>query len=451
MADNLIQIKRSLDTAAPTSLANGELAYTANGDVLFIGSNGSIVPIAGARNPGVLTANQALVANSTGYLDTIKSANAEITALYANGSYGTAGQVLVSSGADIYWGTGTSGSNTEVQFNDSGVANASPGFTFDKSTNTLFVANTVETTNFNVETISGNNITVDTSLTVGDGSSNTYITSSEITTDGTLFVSGNTTLDSDVTVNGNTEFNGAINTINGDVVLGSNTTDTVAINGVVNTHIIPSANVTYDLGTVDYYWNNVYAEDVHAVTGEFDGNVTIGGDLIVSGNVTTTNVSTLEVSDPLIHLASENTTDSLDIGWVGHYDSGSGNAHAGVFRDASSNEFYIFVDYQDAAIDTGGVNLINIADPTFALATLNTYLHSGGLTTNTTNATIASNSTFSVTVVANSFALGFASDQDILVANADGAFNSLSLGGSGYVLQSNGTALVYDTLDGGTF
>ena len=46
MATNLIQIKRSLTTANATSLANGELAYTANGDVLWIGSNGGIKAIA---------------------------------------------------------------------------------------------------------------------------------------------------------------------------------------------------------------------------------------------------------------------------------------------------------------------------------------------------------------------------------------------------------------------
>ena len=38
---NLIQIKRSLNTATAPSLANGELAFTANGDHLFIGSNGA--------------------------------------------------------------------------------------------------------------------------------------------------------------------------------------------------------------------------------------------------------------------------------------------------------------------------------------------------------------------------------------------------------------------------
>lgn len=64
---NLIQIKRSLTTANPPSLANGELAFTANGDHLFIGSNGASITIAGKFNPGVLTANQALVANGTGF------------------------------------------------------------------------------------------------------------------------------------------------------------------------------------------------------------------------------------------------------------------------------------------------------------------------------------------------------------------------------------------------
>ena len=41
--------------------------------------------------------------------------------------------------------------------------------------------------------------------------------------------------------------------------------------------------------------------------------------------------------------------------------------------------------------------------------------------------------------------------QAILVGNTTNGYNELTLGTSGYVLQSNGTALVYDVLDGGTF
>jgi hypothetical protein len=45
---NLIQIKRSETTATPGSLANGELAWAANGNILYIGDFGDgVVPIGG--------------------------------------------------------------------------------------------------------------------------------------------------------------------------------------------------------------------------------------------------------------------------------------------------------------------------------------------------------------------------------------------------------------------
>jgi len=170
---NLIQIKRSLNTATPGSLANGEMAFTANGDALFIGSNGAVVAIGGKRTPGTLTANQALVANATGYLDSIKVANAVLTQIHANGSHGSAGQVLVSDGANVYWGTGTSGTNTQIQFNDSGVANGSAGFTFNKAANALFVGNTV--------TVGANVVLSVSSLTIGNSSVNAVTNSSTLT------------------------------------------------------------------------------------------------------------------------------------------------------------------------------------------------------------------------------------------------------------------------------
>lgn len=109
---NKIQIKRSTTTAAPTGLANGELAYTSNGELLFIGhpdgTTGSIA-IGGRRNPGTLTANQALVANSTSGIDKVIVANLAPTAIWANGSIGTAGQILASNGSVVYWAPAPSG------------------------------------------------------------------------------------------------------------------------------------------------------------------------------------------------------------------------------------------------------------------------------------------------------------------------------------------------------
>ncbi len=109
---NKIQIKRSTTNAAPSGLANGELAYTANGEVLFLGHPDGVtgtIAIGGKRFPGTLTANQALVANATSGIDKVIVANLVPTAIYANGSVGTDGQILASNGTVAYWLTPASG------------------------------------------------------------------------------------------------------------------------------------------------------------------------------------------------------------------------------------------------------------------------------------------------------------------------------------------------------
>lgn len=68
---NLMQIKRSETTAVPTSLANGELAWSGNGDILYVGNFGSVQAIGTSLNPGTLTANAVLVANSTSGIDAL--------------------------------------------------------------------------------------------------------------------------------------------------------------------------------------------------------------------------------------------------------------------------------------------------------------------------------------------------------------------------------------------
>jgi len=123
---NLIQIKRSLSTANATSLANGEMAYTANGDVLFIGSNGDIKAIGGARNPGTLTANQALVANATSGIDKVIVANAVLTRIYANGAHGSGQALQANSTGGIFWGS-VAGSIALDDLTDVAVTAASTG------------------------------------------------------------------------------------------------------------------------------------------------------------------------------------------------------------------------------------------------------------------------------------------------------------------------------------
>jgi len=104
--------------------------------------------------------------------------------------------------------------------------------------------------------------------------------------------------------------------------------------------------------------------------GTISGDVTITGNLTIEGNTVIVNVSTLAVEDSIIQLARNNTSDAVDIGFLGHYDAGSGNVHAGLIRRASDDTFYLFdnlttetltnvVDVANSSIATLRANLIS--------------------------------------------------------------------------------------------
>ena len=151
---NKIQIKRSVANGVVSGLANGELAFTQASNTLWIGlpDGSGVVSIAGERKPGLLTANQALVANSTGGIDKVITANLVAQKVTANGSQGTAGYLLASGGTgNSYWlnpgtlTTSAAGANTQVQYNDSGSFGATSNFRFDSNSNELYVGNSVST------------------------------------------------------------------------------------------------------------------------------------------------------------------------------------------------------------------------------------------------------------------------------------------------------------------
>lgn len=560
MANNKIQIKRSVANSTVSGLANGELAFTANGNILYIGdpAGGSAIPIGGKFNYGTLTANQAIVTNATAGVDKVIVANLVPTNIWANGAAGVAGQYLTSnSSGGVYWYTsppGVTGSNTQIQFNDSGTLNASAGFVFDKATNNVTVANSIiaqshsivgNSTTLSTVTLSGsglaagNGTTTNTSMviTVANSAGNVQVTPISIrvgnstvntfsanntrvaigsgvaleangtigtanqvlrssgasvywaddtgdissvtaanglsgggsTGDITLSVTGGSTLTvntSGAHVNTNLSITSLTTsgdvTVNGNTKLGDASGDVISIVGSVNTHLMPSANVTYNVGNNTIRWNEIHASNVHSVSGYFDGSVSISGDLTVAGNVTTTNVNSIVVSDPMIYLAGNNyTSDSLDIGFAANYYDGATQRHTGFFRDATDGVYKLFAN---STQELSGNNLVNTTAVGYTTATLIAYLSSGGLYTNSTAANLIANSTYSVGIVANTLTLSTPlagssggtglntlTAEDILVANSSNGFRKLSVGVSGYVLQSNGSAVVYDVLDGGTF
>ena len=109
------------------------------------------------------------------------------------------------------------------------------------------------------------------------------------------------------------------------------------------------------------------AESSGTVTVGLPNNVTISGNLTVSGDTTTVNTATLAVEDPLINLATgNNSSDAVDIGFYGLYDtSGSQDLYAGMFRDAGDGKFKLFKDNQAAPTTT-----VNVSGTGYAVATL---------------------------------------------------------------------------------
>jgi hypothetical protein len=462
MANNLIQIKRSLNTATPVTLANGELAFSANGNHLFIGSpNGSIIAIGGLQVPGVLTANQALVANATSGIDRIITANAIVTTITANGSTGTAGQILTSNGTVAYWQAPASSSFTIT--GDSGSDSFSTGQSLAfVSANGLTTAVTDNQVAFSVD--SGSTLTVNaTGLHVN--SANLVIATSQLTGDVALGTntSGNyvATITAGNGISGSASSESATPTIavvagtGGGLVSNSSGVFVAATDGLVanatGLHVGSGNGISTSTDAVRVTGGStltVNATGVHVNSALSITDLSLSGNLTVSGTLTTLNTTNLTVQDPLIKLANGNSsTDTIDIGFFGQYGS-AGAKYAGLFRDASdSGKFKLFTGVGGEPTTT-----VDTADAGYAIASLQAYLTSGALTSNATNLALTANSTCNVAIVANNLSWSGLAQNGIIYGGASGAFTSLSAGAGGTVLMVSTSGVPeFAVLDGGTF
>lgn len=490
-----IKIKRSQSTAIPASLDGGELAFTSNGDILYIGSptSNTVTAIAGKRYPGVLTANQALVANSTSYLDVIKTANLFIGTSTVNAINAVANTSHLGAASNnelpTSWAVKTyvdlsvnntvfsGSSNTQVLFNNSGVVSGDAGLTYNAATDTLtagyFSGNGASITSVDAATVGGNTALTlrnysDTMAAAAYTNATSYADTKAATaySNAVAYAAANSYVNTTFAPKASPTFTGLVTaadvTINGNTVIGSDGADSVTITALVSSNVMPIANNTYHVGNNSLRWAQVHAANVHSVSGNFDGDVQIAGNLTVSGNVTTTDVQSVIVSDPMIYLAGNNyTSDLVDIGFAANYNDGT-NRHTGFFRDASDGgKWKLFYNLTQ---ELSGNNVVDVADLTYQTGTIQAYLDSSALLTNATSVSITANSTVAVSITANTLALSSAlagtsggtgrattTDQSLLVGNTSNGYDVLTLGTSGHVLQSNGTALIYDNLDGGAF
>jgi len=151
----------------------------------------------------------------------------------------------------------------------------------------------------------------------------------------------------------------------------------------------------------------------NAVTiGDSDDVVTIGndltvtGDLLVSGDTVTVNTATLSVEDPLIKLASGNAADSVDTGFYNKYVEESTTKYAGLFRDVSDsgNPFILFDGLQEepgTTVNTSGTGYDHADFTAGSIRSIDGFVGalSGNVTGNVTGNTSGSAGT--VTTIGN--------------------------------------------------
>lgn len=339
MANTSILIKRSTTVGTPVSLQAGELAYSYLSNTIFIGSpdGNGVVNVGGQYY--------------TSQIDSATSSNNVSTIVKRDAAGNIAVGHITARSIDLGGGTIGAGSFT-------GNANSATQFQTDRFIN-----------------ISGGDITASAQLF--NGTANATLSASLSTVSGlTAGTYGGSTTVPIVTVAANGRIMSIANSSTISTALsiaGDSGTDSVNlatdtltfVGGAGVTSAVTDNVVTFAVDTT------VVRANTGSLTQTIDGNITISGNLTVLGSETIVDVTTLEISDPLIYLAGNNyTSDAVDIGFIGHYNNGS-NVHAGFIRHAGDKDFYVFDSY---TVEPESSNVIDITGNGFRVANLHANL-----------------------------------------------------------------------------
>jgi hypothetical protein len=319
------------------------------------------------------------------------------TSAYGSTNAGTAGQFLISNGAGTpVWsstisedsGGGvilTGGTRGNFNLGSAGKSVGSPSngdFWWNSSDNTLrffpnssgskVLAYTSDIPTVNDATltlgVSGTGLSGSATFTANDANNATFTVTSNANSSngsGTIVArdsSGNFSANTiTASLSGNASTASAWQTAR-TITLGGDLTGNVSINGSSNVTL--NATVAANSVALGTDTTGNYVAGISGTTNEIEvsgsgsegatvtiglpdsvnitSNLTVGGDLTVNGNTVTVNTSTLSVEDPLIKLALGSTTDSLDIGFYGVYESGEEQTYTGFFRDQTDNKYKLF-------------------------------------------------------------------------------------------------------------
>ena len=375
---------------------------------------------------------------------------------------------------------------TSTAINTQGTLDVLKAATFSNTANVVgavTLSNTLAVTGVSTFT---SNVVVDTSTFYVDTTNHrvgvlTTTPDAGFQVNGTANVAGNTTIVGKLLQVANASFSNTI------AVTGNATfSNTIAVTGAAtfsNTVTI-AANVAVDTSVlfVDVINNRVGINDATpakalSVTGDgtFSANVTannllinadavINGNLAVNGTLTTIDTVNLVVEDPLFKLAKNNNVansagDVVDSGFYGMYANTTTDMFTGMFRDASDGKYKLFTGLTSEPTTT-----VDTAAPSFQYATLNAYLEMSGFNANTTQFNVTANSTYQVSLVANTLSLSTQLSvpnggtgrtsftlNGVLYGNSTSGLLATAAGANGDVLQVVSNVPAFGTLDGGTF
>ena len=238
-----------------------------------VGENAANIILA---NGEITTSNANLSANlyvsDTANVGNLRTNNL----LYANG---------------VAWDIGgiPAGSNTQIQFNNDNEFGASANFTFNSSTNLLTITGNVNATNANL----GNLVTANFFHGVFDSTSSNQANITAVGNLISLNVDGIANLANVVNVTGNINASANITGANLNTT-GLANIGNLQISGTVDGNLIPSANITFNLGNATNRWKDLFLSGSSILIGDQNISSNAGGialsnttfltELSVSGN-----------------------------------------------------------------------------------------------------------------------------------------------------------------------
>jgi len=322
MANTNILIKRSSVTSSPTSLASGEFAYSYLSNTLFLGNTTGT----GIVNIGGLLYTQTI--------DAATSANTANTLVKRRSDGAFFGQLFGTANLAI-----ATVSNNTFQISGGDITASAQ----------YFQGNNNVSLNASLNSVSG--------LSAGYYGNPTSIPTLQIGANGRILSVTTNTISSSIVVSGNSGTS-TLQTGNVLSIIGNGT-------GIVVTE---TANGSGGANVVISTDNTIARTNTTSVGLQtISTDLTIAGNLIVTGTQTFVSTATVQTNDSLIKLAANNnTSDVVDIGFYGGSNTGSSVAYHGLIREGSggtsAGNFYLF---KNLTTDPTG-NTVNYASLTKA-------------------------------------------------------------------------------------